>query len=382
MPSPWTSTRATRVAGAVATALAIATLSPSAWLAGASALPDTSAPTATPALATTSALPPPFAGTALWVTEVEPPQTGQALVAEAAAAGVRTLYVKAADGTSVEPSFSSALVGEMRAAGARVCAWMFAYLQEPAAEAAAAVAAVHDGAQCLIVDAESEQPRLYGPAQAFVRALRAALGASFPIGLAGQAEVAQHPKFPYSVFLAPGACNAFLPLIYWRDFGLSVQAADAATLGGDSVYGRPLLPVGQLYGSPTPAEVLSFRGLARAYGTPGLSFFDLESAQPEALAALAAQPPTPARMPIVAPTLRAGADGDAVVRAQELLNGAGAHLPVGGFFGAETGHALATFQARHHLAPNGVLGPATWRALLRVRPREPSWAHASPDSAQ
>jgi hypothetical protein len=324
----------------------------------------------------------PFAGTALWVTEIEPPQTGQALVAEAASAGVRTLYVKAADGASVEPGFTSALVEEMRAAGARVCAWMFAYIQDPAAEAAAALAAVHDGAQCLVVDAESEQPRLYGPARALVRALRAALGARFPIGLASQAEVSQHPKFPYSVFLGAGGFSAFLPLIYWRDFGVSVQAADAATLGGDSIYGRPLLPVGQLYGSPTPEEVLSFRALARAYGTPGLSFFDLESAQPELLAALAAQPPTLARTTIVAPTLRAGADGDEVVRAQELLNGAGAHLPVGGYFGAETARALAAFQARHHLAPSGVLGPATWRALLRLRPREPSWAGSAPDSAQ
>lgn len=335
-----------------------------------------------PALAATQPLPGPFKGTALWVGTVEPPQTGRALVTAAAAVGVRTLYVKAADGATVEPEFSSALVAEMRAAGASVCAWMFAYLQEPAAEAAAAVAAVRDGAQCLIVDAESEQSQLYGPAQAFVRALRAALGAGFPIGLAGQAEVAQHPKFPYSVFLAPGAFNAFLPLIYWRDFGVSVQAADAATLGGDSIYARPLLPVGQLYGAPTPAEVLSFRALAGAYGAPGLSFFDLESAQPETLAALAAEPPALAHNAIAAPTLRAGADGDQVVRAQELLNGAGAHLPVGGYFGAETAHAVGAFQARHRLRPNGVLGPATWRALQRVRPREPSWASTSPDSAQ
>jgi hypothetical protein len=336
----------------------------------------------TPRAARAAAPAAPFAGTALWVAEVAPPQTGQALVAEAASAGVRTLYVKAADGASVEPGFTSALVEEMHAAGTRVCAWMFAYIQDPAAEAAAAVAAVHDGAQCLVVDAESERPRLYGPARAFVRALRAALGARFPIGLASQAEVSQHPKFPYSVFLGAGGFGAFLPLIYWRDFGVSVQAADAATLGGDSIYGRPLLPVGQLYSSPTPEEVLSFRALARAYGTPGLSFFDLESAQPQLLAALAAQPPRLAHAAIVAPTLRAGADGDEVVRAQELLNGAGGHLPVGGFFGAETARALAAFQSRHHLAPSGVLGPATWRALLRLRPREPSWAGTAPDSAQ
>ena len=41
-----------------------------------------------------------------------------------------------------------------------------------------------------------------------------------------------------------------------------------------------------------------------------------------------------ARKAIVAPTLHAGACGDEIVQAQELLNAAGAHLPVGGFFGA------------------------------------------------
>ncbi len=364
MRTPWPKTRVATIVSAVAIALTIGAVVPRPGLAAAPPVRE------------------PFAGTALWVTEVEPPQTGQALVAQAASAGVRTLYVKAADGTTVEPRFSSALVSEMRAAGATVCAWMFAYIQDPAGEAAAAVAAARDGAQCLVVDAESEQAKLYGPAQVFVRALRSALGAGFPIGLASQAEVSQHPKFPYSVFLGPGGFNALLPLVYWRDFGVSVEAADTATIAGDSIYGRPILPVGQLYGSPAPAEVLRFRALARAYGEPGLSFFDLESAQPETLAALSAPLPTLARRVIAAPTLRAGADGDEIVQAQELLNAAGARLPVGGFFGAETARAVAAFQARHHLPPNGVLGPATWRALLRFRPREPSWASASPDSAR
>ena len=73
---------------------------------------------------------------------------------------------------------------------------------------------------------------------------------------------------------------------------------------------------------------------------------------------------------------------DEIVQAQELLNAAGAHLPVGGFFGAETAHAVTTFQSRHRLRPDGVLGPATWKALLRLRPREPSWASGPPDCAR
>jgi hypothetical protein len=318
----------------------------------------------------------------MWITQIPLTQSGSETVVQMAADGVHTVYVKAAEGATAEPQFSSALVSEMRAAGATVCAWTFAVGANPVGETAAAVAAVRDGAQCLVVDAEGEYDALYGAAQLFVRSLRAQLGAGFPIGLASQAEVAEHPTFPYSVFLAPGAFNAVLPLMYWRDFGISVDAVYAATMGANSIYARPILPVGQLYGSPTTAEVLRFRALAHAYGTPGMSFFDLAAAQPEGLLALSALLPKLAREAVVAPTFHAGAGCDEIVQAQELLNAAGAHLPVGGFFGTETTRAVTTFQSRHHLRPSGVLGPATWKALLRLRPREPSWASGPPDCAR
>jgi hypothetical protein len=327
-------------------------------------------------------VPQPFRGGALWVTQLAPGQSGAEVVAQAAAANMHTVYVKAAEGATPEAQFSAALVAEMRAAGATVCAWTFAVGVNPAAEAAAAVAAVHAGAQCLVVDAEGEYDSLYYPAQLFVHALRAQLGAGLPIGLASQAEVYEHPKFPYSVFLAPGAFNVVLPLMYWLDFGVSVDAVYADTIGANSIYGRPILPVGQLYGTPTTAELLRFRALARAYGSPGVSFFDLAAAAPGVLPALASPPPALPRKAVLAPTLHAGADSDEIVQAQELLNAAGAHLPVGGFYGAETTRAVAAFQAHHHLRASGVLGAATWRALLNFRPREPSWASAPPDSAQ
>jgi hypothetical protein len=336
------------------------------------------------ALGARASVPHVFAGTTLWVREVASGETGVGLAGDAASAGVRTLYVKAGDGTSPEPQFSSALVGELRSAGTTVCAWTFMYGSDPAAEAAVAAAAVSDGAQCLVIDAEgtAEVANLYGAAQMFVRALRSRVGPAFPIGLASQAEVAEHPTFPYSVFLGPGGFNVVLPLIYWLDFGQSVGTAYAATMGANAIYGRPILPVGQLYGAPTPPELERFRTLAAAYGAAGLSLFDLDAADPQELAALAAPLPKLARRALIAPTLRPGADGDQIVQAQELLNAAGAHLPVGGFYGAETARAVASFQTRQHLRPDGILNPATWRALLHFRPREPSWAKEPPDSAR
>jgi hypothetical protein len=336
----------------------------------------------TSGLASRASVPVRFRGGALWVTQLAPGQSGAEVVEQAASAGLHTVYLKAAEGTAPEPQFSAALVSEMRAAGATVCGWMFAVGANPEAEAAAAVAAAHAGAQCLVVDAEGEYDSLYYPAQLFVHALRTQLGAGFPIGLASQAEVYEHPKFPYSVFLGPGAFNVVLPLMYWLDFGISVDAVYRDTIAANAIYGRPILPVGQLYGTPTSAELLRFRALAQAYGTPGVSFFDLAAAQPGQLPALASPLPALPRRAVPLPTVHASADSDEIVQAQELLNAAGAHLPVGGFFGAQTAHAVAAFQARHHLSASGVLDAATWKALLRFRPREPSWATGPPDSAR
>lgn len=327
-------------------------------------------------------IPQPFVADALWITQASPPETGKEIVARAAHAGVGTLYIKAAEGSTLEAQFSPALVGEIRDLGVTVCAWTFVYGANPAGEAAAAVAAVHEGAQCLVVDAENQYDGRYGAAQSFVRALRMGLGSAFPIGLASEAEVLQHPRFPYSVFLGPGGFNVVLPQIYWLDFGVSVEAACASAISVNSIYGRPILPVGQLYSSPRPTELALFRALVRAYRAGAWSFFDLDVAQPEQLAALRAPMPTRARKAVVMPTLHAGADGDEIVWAQELLNAAGARLPVGGFFGVETARAVGAFQRRQRLPVSGILTPATWKALLALRPREPSWASGPPDSGR
>ena len=323
----------------------------------------------------------PFTGTALWITQVPPLSTPEQLAGEAAQAGVHTLFVKAADGVTPELQFTATLLAGLHAEGVSVCAWTFAYGEDPLGEAAVALAAVHAGADCLVVDAEGQYDGRYYAAQQYVHALRASLGASFPIALAGQAEVLEHPEFPYSVFLGPGGFQDDMPQMYWLELGLGVDAAYAAAIPQNAIFGRPIDPVGQLAGGPTSEEIERFRALASAYGSRGLSFFALDSALPAELTALAGAPtPLPRRaLPMV--TVHAGADGDEIVWAQELLNAAGAHLPVGGFYGAQTARALARFQTRHRLAPSGVLTPATWRALLRRHAREPSWVKGPPDSA-
>ncbi len=337
---------------------------------------------ALPATVASSAAPTPMAGTALWIDEVPAGAGAQSLAAAVVQAAARAVYIKAADGVTAESQFSPALVAALRAQGLAVCAWVFAYGSEPLPEADTALAAVRAGAGCLVVDAEGAYDKRYGQAQAYVHALRSGLGTRFPIALAGQAEVLEHPEFPYSVFLGPGGFDYDMPLLYWRDLGLSVPAAYLQALPVNAIYGRPILPVGQLYGEPAAGELEQFRQLAGAYGLAGTSFFDLDAASATGLSALATPVPRRPRRVLAPATIRPGADGDEVDWAQELLNAAGARLPVGGFYGAETARAVAGFQRHHQLAVTGVLGPATWRALLRRRALEPSWASGPPDSAR
>lgn len=63
------------------------------------------------------------------------------------------------------------------------------------------------------------------------------------------------------------------------------------------------------------------------------------------------------------PALKRGATGEAVERLQRSLSAAGHAVAADGEFGPRTDHAVRAFQAAHGLQVDGVVGPATWRAL-------------------
>ena len=161
-----------------------------------------------PASPTTVPAGSPFAGQGMWIWYVNQSDGGNlaSIVAQAKAAGVTTLYIKSSDGSAnFWPQFSPALVQTLHANGLKACAWQYVYGTYPTAEADLGARAAADGADCLVIDAESEYEGRYASAQAYIDELRAKVGPSYPVGLASFPYVYYHESEPYSVFLGPGA---------------------------------------------------------------------------------------------------------------------------------------------------------------------------------
>jgi len=303
------------------------------------------------------------------------------IAAQAQAAGIKTLYVKSSDGASDYWSqFSPALVAQVHALGLNICAWQYVYGSQPAGEAALGIRAVRDGADCLVIDAEVEFQGHYAAAQTYIEDLRAGVGPSYPIGLASFPYVDYHESEPYSVFLGPGGAQYNAPQLYWHTIGDSADVAYAHTFVENRIYGRPIVPVGQLYGGVSVAAVERFRQVAAAYGAPALSWWDWQSASANEWGALVA--PITDTQPVAVssswPVLGLHARGDQVVWMQEYLAAAEPQTPTTGIFDAATKAALEAFQASRGLPPTGVADAATWPALLALTPIPIQWNSGAP----
>lgn len=324
-----------------------------------------------------------FDGIGMWVWVLTRTEGGNldAIIARAREHGVKTIFLKSGDGTNYwSNQFVPAVVNKLKAAGLNVCAWQYVYGKSPKPEADVAVRAIRDGADCFVIDAESEYEGRYAQAQTYVEALRAGAGANYPIGLAGFPYVDYHLSFPYSVFLGPRGAQFNAPQMYWKAIGTSVDNVYAHTWPVNRVYGRPILPLGQTYQDPAPAEITRFRSLGGAYGASGVSWWDWQEATERGFAAvgssLGAIPPPPAAASAW-PTLKSKSKGDLVIWAQERLVGAGQRVAVDGGYGPATENAVRSFQSGHGLAATGVIDAATWPALLEQPIAAPDWNAAA-----
>jgi hypothetical protein len=317
-----------------------------------------------------------FDGTGMWIWYVSKSDGGSvpAIIARAQQYGVKTLFIKSSDGTTWWDQFSGTLIAQLKAAGLHVCAWQFVYGTHPTAEADLGIRAAQTGADCLAIDAEGQYEGLYSQAQTYTQALRTGTNPTYPVALASFPYVDYHPSLPYSVFLGPGGAQFNAPQVYWKAIGTSVDTALAHTYQWNTVYGRPIVPLGQLYDGPSAADVKRFRSLATGYGATGVSWWSWQSASQTGWGAIA--PPDPAATGVVAPTyppLRSGSKGDVVVWAQEHLMTAGQPVSATGKYDTQTTQAVSAFQATHAIPVTGQVDQATWTALLQFAPTPVAW---------
>jgi hypothetical protein len=294
---------------------------------------------------------------------------------------VATVFVKSSDGSSNYWSqFSPQLVAELHANGLKACAWQYVYGSNPAGEANLGARAAAAGADCLVIDAESQYEGHYAAAQTYINDLRAKVGPNYPIGLASFPYVSYHPSLPYSVFMGPNGAQYNAPQMYWKDIGVSVDTVYANTYIGNRIYGRPIFPLGQTYGGVRTADLLRFREEAVDYGATGVSFWDWQETPASGWSTLAAPlaPLTSVTPNSSYPALSSGAKGDQVLWMQEHLATALPAQETTGSFGSQTTTNLLAFQSAHGIAPSGKTDAATWAALLALPPVAVNWTGGGP----
>jgi len=315
-----------------------------------------------------------------WVWYVSRSEGGsiRGIIARAKRNDVGTVYVKSGDGTNYWGQFSRGLVQALHRAGLSVCAWHFVYGDYPVAEARISAAAVERGADCFAIDAEADYEGKYASADLYVRALRARIGDTFPLSLAGFPYIDYHPSFPYSVFFGPGGATYNQPQMYWKTIGTSVREVYEHTYLYNRVYGHPIYPIGQTYEAPGTGAIKLFRRFAASFGGLPPSWWSWQETNDREWGALGAdsarRPVAGYRQEVVHPLLKRKSKGDLVVWAQQHLVAAGADLPVTGFFGPRTARAVRTFKEARGMPANGIIDTDTWEQLLIFTPYRPSWA--------
>jgi hypothetical protein len=316
----------------------------------------------------------PFDGAGMWVWELPNTEGGNssAIASRALGNNVSTVFIKSGDGTNYWDQFSPELVNALKSRGLRVCAWQYIYGNNPEREAAVAAQAKTAGAECFVIDAETEYEGKYAQARTYVAKLREAVGRDYPVGLAGYPYVHYHPSYPYSAFFGDGGAQFNVPQLYWKEIGGGVDQVVETTYTVNRPYGRPIVPIGQTYNQPPVEEIQRFRQLVAANGSSGHSWWSWQETQANEWASIA-QPvpafpgPPPSQASV---TIKRGNGGDLVLWAQEHLTAAGFPTDVDGDFGAKTQQAVSAFQQSRGLPATGEVDTATWKKLLEQVPQQ------------
>ncbi len=172
----------------------------------------------------------------------------------------------------------------LRAVGIEVWGWHYVYGDQPSAEARIAVRRVKElNLDGYVINAEAQykEPGKKSAATQFMRALRAGLGNSIPVGLTSYRYPSLHP-LPWNEFLEK--CDYNMPQVYWIH-AHNPGAQLARTLNEfESTrikYRRPIIPIGAAFREhgwePTKNEVLEFIDTARSLNLSAVNFWEWDS---------------------------------------------------------------------------------------------------------
>lgn len=216
----------------------------------------------------------PLDGNAMWVWYTPKPNKLDAMIAQLKAAHMNSVLIKSGDGSTVWNQFNQGLVDRLHAAGLHVCAWHYVYGTHPITEARVSAYAYRQGAECMIIDAETEYEGRPTAARVYTRELRKLTSSHWLIGLSTFPYLKYHSSFPYHTFLRRGAATVNLPQMYWRDIGVSPAKIMQDTYQANRALGRPVYPIGQTWNNPGNGQLKAFQAAAKKVGARGVSWWD------------------------------------------------------------------------------------------------------------
>jgi hypothetical protein len=209
------------------------------------------------------------------------------ILAVALAAGLSHVLVKIADGEKafgVDASgidFTAPVVQALRAAGIAVWGWHSVHGDDPAAEAAVAIARMKAlGLDGYVVEAKDEYCRfgLEKAARLFMSSVRDAL--AVPIALSSYCFPNYHPELPWSTLLE--FCDLHMPQVTWEQAHNGGAQLHESKRQCDALpNARSCVPTGPAYTttswSPTTGEIIEFMNTAKTLGVPAINFTKWDS---------------------------------------------------------------------------------------------------------
>lgn len=226
----------------------------------------------------------------MWIWVLENGLTPEAAVNTSLYLGLTGIIVKAFDGsrTGLFMEQFKAIAPLAKKAGLVLGAWGYSYGRNIPGEVRAALEAIAEGADWLVIDAEGEYENPAGKEAAMElgkQLLRTSQGV--PVTYSTFALPEYHPNFPYAEFSQ--FTQACLPQIYWRLMSTSVESAVISSVKSLKQFGE-VAPVGQAFGNASPEEIAKFARLVKAMGLDSLSFWELSQASRDQLEAIARIP--------------------------------------------------------------------------------------------